>query len=250
MKFSHVVLFSLILLAFVPMISAVETLTYQINTNITIRESCHNNGTLCSSSALCNISIFNPKGVNLADNLAMTQNPSLAFFNFTINSTQIDTVGFYRYDIVCSDGGNANFGSFNLQVTGGGVDPSLPQVFTNGMLLFIILFTFSFNVWGFTRLSWSNKIDDEVITVNYMKHVKTILFFTAYMQILFISYIGYSMSQQFIYLDFATSLLRAVFWFLLSTVFPFFVGLWVFTVIFLINDKKMQKAIVRGIPIR
>ncbi len=238
------------LIMMLPMISAVETLTYEVDTNISIKETCHNNGSLCSSSAQCNISIINPKGINLVDNLAMTQDSSLAFFNFTINSTKTDTIGFYRYDIVCSDGGLTNFGTFNFQVTGGGVDPSLPQVFTNGLLLFIIVFTFGFNVWGFTRLKWTNKMDAEVITVNYMKHVKTILFFTAYMQLLFIAYIGYSMSQQLIYLDFATAMLRGIFWFLLSMVFPFFVGLWVFTVIFLINDKKMHKAIIRGIPIR
>ncbi len=240
----------LILMAIIPLISAVETLTYQIDTNITIRESCHNNGSLCSSSAICNITVFNPKGVNLVDNLAMTQDPSLAFFNFTINSTDSDTIGFYRYDIVCSDVGNTNFGSFNLQVTGGGVDPSLPQVITNGLLLAIIVFVFIFNVWGFTRLSWTNKQDGEVITINYMKHVKTFLFFTAYLMLIFIAYVGWAMSTQLIYLDFAQSLMRFIFWGLFGSLFPFFVGLWVFTIIFLLNDKKMQKAIVRGLPFR
>lgn len=233
-----------------PFALGIETLTYNINSNVSIRETCYNNGSLCSGSALCNITVFNPKGLNLVNNLAMTQDPSLAFFNYTLDSSLVDTVGFYRYDIVCFDSGLKNFGSFNLQVTAGGLDPSLPQVITNGFILAILLFTFIFNVWGFTRLKWTNRKDGQIITINYMKHVKTFLFFTAYMQLLFIVWVGWSMSQQLIYLDFAQSLMRAIFWVLMSGVLPFTVGLIVFTIMFLITDKKLEKMLVRGIPIR
>ena len=240
----------IIVIIIIPFVSGIEELTHQINTNISIRESCHNNGSLCSSAAACNITVFNPKGVNLVDNLAMTQDSSLAFFNYTINDSLTDTIGFYEYDIVCTDGGNTNFGTFNFQVTAGGIDPSLAQVITNAMILFITIFLFAFTVWGFTRLSWKNKTDGEIITVNYMKHVKTIIFVCAYLQLMFIAYMGYSISQQLIFLDFAMPIMRAIFWGLLAFFIPLFAVLWVFTVLFLINDKKMHRALVRGLPFR
>lgn len=232
-------------------VAQVETLTYEQGTIIDLKESCFNNGSLCSSSANCNISIFSPRGEAIVKDFPMTQNPSRAYFNFTLNGSSTDRVGFYRYDIVCADSGLVNFGSFNLQVTAGGNDPSIPQTISYAILLLLLVGLFIFSVFGFVKCPARNHMrDDGMIDINYMKYLKFVLFFVSYLLLMSIMFAGWQMALTVSYLDILSGIFRVATFTLLGFLTPIFIISVIMAFILLITDKKTIKAITRGVPVR
>lgn len=109
-------------LAFFPLVSAEDI--YKKNDKIDIKESCFNNGTYCSASASCNITVYKPSSVVVYSNRLMTNN--ITYHNFTlINNSDTNETGLYRYFITCNDGSLKNFATFEFEVTDtGGEEPS------------------------------------------------------------------------------------------------------------------------------
>lgn len=120
------ILFSLLFFLFLvlPLVSAQEITTDDItipfNQLYDVKRQCFNNGTFCSSTATCNLTIINADGHADVANLEMTN--QIAFHNRTI---LVNALGIGTGTMVCEDSGGdldgKNFDQFRVEVTGDGL---------------------------------------------------------------------------------------------------------------------------------
>lgn len=102
-------------------------LTIPFNQEFDLKRQCFNNGTFCSSQAVCNATIFYPDGTILTDNQEMTNQNS--FHNLTLTNFNVSQLGVMAVNMICDDPAGqiigSNFDTFEIDVTGDGFK-SLP----------------------------------------------------------------------------------------------------------------------------
>jgi len=114
------------------------------NTNFDIKEPCYNNGTYCSAAAVCNITVWIPNTQTiLVDGRGMTNGGT--FHNYTLNTSQTNTLGEYEASVKCTDGSLSNFDSFSFKVTPSGQiyeqgESMIYAIALGAMLLFVFFF--------------------------------------------------------------------------------------------------------------
>jgi len=91
-----------ILLLGIFLISLTSAVTYKFGETADIRVTCFNNGTWCSTTAECNLTLWNFEDVTVVLNQPMTNNYS--FHNLTLTPTQAAYNGLYTGSAVCIDG--------------------------------------------------------------------------------------------------------------------------------------------------
>lgn len=132
-------LFSILILIFLVGIVSSADLNFPFNQDIDIKRPCFNNGTYCSSSAVCNITILYPNGIIMpsADNIVMTNQGS--FHNITILRGEVDRLGVHQAIMSCTDtaGDIAGNGedTFTIEITG---DGQSFNVFPTELIVFVI----------------------------------------------------------------------------------------------------------------
>jgi len=139
-----VILLGMLLSYVVPVIAQETRFIAQQNTNFDIKEPCYNNGTYCSSGAVCNISVWMPNEQTiLVDGGGMTNRGT--FHNYTLNTSQTNILGDYEASITCTDGSLSNFDSFAFKVTPSGQtyqegEATIYAIALASMLLFVFFF--------------------------------------------------------------------------------------------------------------
>lgn len=120
-----------------------QDFTYKAGDTIDIKRNCFNNGTYCSASAVCNLTIIRPDTSVLLNNQPMTN--QFSFYNYTLQSSDTWTSGFYQSTMVCNDGGLKGKDEFTLQITPSGNSGTANIVF----FIFLILIFYGLNLVGF-----------------------------------------------------------------------------------------------------
>ncbi len=131
------ILYFLLILLVVPLASA-EDITISFNKEFDLKRQCINNGTYCSSSAVCNMTIFYPDGNTFLDNELMTN--QISFHNVTLPSANINMFGKHPSLMVCTDSGG--------DISGNGVDPFIIEVTGDGKRNDVFPTQFSFIILG------------------------------------------------------------------------------------------------------
>lgn len=124
----------LVMMMVLPMVSA---LVYQQNAEIDIKTNCFNNGTYCTASAQCNISIYYPNETIIVNNQPMTNQES--FYNYTLSSAYTGTLGEYHATLVCIDGVEAGNDEFTFDITYNGKEKPTEWIIIIFMIFFIVL---------------------------------------------------------------------------------------------------------------
>lgn len=105
---------------------------------IDLKVACENNGTLCSSSAACNLTvIFNNGSIILKDGEMTNQG---SFFNYTVGFSEVGT---YRNTMNCLDQGLGGVSNFNYEITMTG-DTKNWMIFTFLSLITLVALMFAF----------------------------------------------------------------------------------------------------------
>lgn len=98
-------------------LAAVEE-TFQHNDKYDLKRLCDNNGSFCSSSAVCNVTILYPNGNYLVNNQRMTNSGSV--HNYSITEVQNNKLGFEKGIMSCTDGTYSGADTFDIAITGDG----------------------------------------------------------------------------------------------------------------------------------
>lgn len=118
-------LFGMILICLL-LIQGVVATSYKQERAIDIQEPCFNNGTYCSTSAICNITIYNPQSTVLVANQRMTN--KVSYHNYTLAASSTDEIGIYKYDVSCCDytgGVLCSADTFDFEITPSGFTETL-----------------------------------------------------------------------------------------------------------------------------
>ena len=131
----------------------------QQNVNLNLTEPCFNNGTYCSATAKCNITILDNNHNILINNQLMKNLVYIHTYDFNLTNT----TGIYESTVMCSDTTQNGFDTFYFKITYNGKEE--PSDFTK--IFFIILFIaligtliYTF-ILGFVHLSrWDTDLMD------------------------------------------------------------------------------------------
>lgn len=133
----------ILLLFLLPTISA--EMIYQESSEVQLKIPCINNGTLCSGSANCDITILYPNSTTHVSRDAMTN--EAGFFSYDLSASETTPIGTYTSTVNCSDGSFNGYSTFDYEITVNGKEkPSgiVIVVFGTFFLAIIASLTFLF----------------------------------------------------------------------------------------------------------
>jgi len=223
---------------------------YEQNTLINLKIPCTNNGTFCSISARCNVTIINPQGTIIKNNVAMTRNNSL--YNVTLLESETGVKGEYEFTPCCVDGRESNCNSLIFEVTKTGSKLSTAEGIVYVIFLVAMIFTILLTLWGAVMIPFRNprSENDIVVGVNDLKYLKVFCIVFTYLLLMFIFGITRSIMENFLYVEGAYKVFNFLFWMMLSFTWPGIVVGLVFTVILFLRDKQLKQMLERGVPYR
>ena len=223
--------------------------TFKQSNDIPLRQTCTINGTFCD---FCNLSSVDyPNGSRAISNAIMTKREG--DFNFTLLSNFTGTVGEHRVNGYCGFGSDVlkNFVYF-VDVTVSGTKLSTSGGIIYLIVLGILLFLFCLSLGGAIFIPYTNKSNEEgrIIDVNNLKYVKILLWVSAYLLLIGISFVSWGLTLNFLFLTGLSGYFKMIFWTLLAGLLPLFIVTLLTFITNFITDKKIHKALVRGLPLR
>lgn len=222
------------LVAFIVLIM-IETVSasdlFPANKGIDYKKPCINNGTYCSPSAECNMTVIHPNSSLILNNVKMTN--QISFHNYTIPAQS--SSGTYTVNMVCTDNGKSGAETLYFQINPSGeeIDGSITAFYLGLLALIFVLFGIS--IYFFTTTS------------NLLIRVGS--FGMAYILLTAVSFIGYNMAQN--YLADSTAIvgvLRTIFFVLMIGALPMLLGAFSYYVIMLFKIKEIERLMEKGIP--
>jgi len=227
-----------------------SALPYRQNNPLDIKHAVRLDG-FYTSSALCNMTAYNPVWNAIIENKALTYNSTLQAYNLTIPSTKVNLTGTYCYDITCSVSGINSTQQFCVEVNPDGKDYTTAESITYIFVLLLTVSIFFFFIWGAMKIDTTPRINEynELVKVNWNRHIRNLLIVTCYLMFVFITYITWNIS--FAYLDlpsvgnFFVFLHRYSF----ALMWPFLAVYIILTFVLFIHDKKLQGLIDKGIRV-
>lgn len=202
------------------------------STSLDIREPCYKNGTYCSGSAVCNISVWKQDGITpIIVNVVMTNQG--AYHNYTLNTTQTAVLGEYEVGVVCSDASVSNYETFYFEITPNGERPSTAK----GMLylgLFVVLVLFlGASIYG-------------IIVVENM-YGRFALAWVSWIFLIAVSFVAWNLSADFLTsAPFIVSMFKIVFYFVFVASFPLMLGSIAWVVYIHTVTEEMKAMMERG----
>lgn len=225
--------------------------TFQQNTIIDFKKTCTNStGTICSSSAYCNLTIYYPNNSNSIYNVVMTNNNN-GIFNRTLAASNIDVLGNYNWDMFCCDDvdcGEAH-GTFKVTKSGGEIsqEKAIIYIAMIGLLVILLLICIA----GIGWLPDSNAKDEDglILSVNKLKYVRNVLYVVAYALLIGIVFLSSNVSYLFLETPMMGNFLFMVYKVLMYMALPMVVVWFIFIFISLFNDKEIKNMLEQGIPV-
>jgi hypothetical protein len=244
-KINYCLVLFLILMAvfLLPLINSQQN--FIVNSPIDIKLQCIINGSYCSLSSICNVTILYPNNTILANNKLMTNQYS--FHNYTITDSSI--IGNYLCSASCCDGSrcmsDVNVCDFTISKTGNEITTPQGIIYFVGLILSIIFFILS--LYFSIAIPFKNKRnDDGIISINKLKYLKLFMMMTTYVLLLLISAIAYNLTYNYLFLDGVSKIFEWIYWILLSALYPAIVLIFVGIIIFYAEDKILSKKLKRG----
>jgi hypothetical protein len=197
---------------------ASASLIYRTDETFDIKIPCVNNGTYCSASALCNITVSYPSGSIDINNQQMTYQSS--FFNYTHLATSIQ--GKYPAFVQCSDGTVNGASTFDFQITQTGKEISASQA---ALYIFMILFA-SILFLFFLALGYKiNDVDERdddgyLINVNILKNFKVLIYGLAYICFGWVLWMLYQLSLAYFDVEIGTNIFKTMFYIVFYLGYP------------------------------
>lgn len=233
-------------------ISLVGAVEYKQNTDITLRHSVRVQDAP-TSSASCNITInYIPESRALVKYEEMTYEAESETYYYLLNKTNITKSGEYCYDITCLDAGLNETSNFCFDVSPTGEEYTTAQSITYIFILILSLSLLGLCIYGAIVIPFANSrnSENEIIQVNYRKHMKIFMISMSYLILMWISYITYNISLGYLQLFAIANFFKFIYKFMLAFTLPIsVVAILVFFIVF-INDIKTDNLLKRGFTVK
>jgi hypothetical protein len=205
----------------------------------------HNLATSCQTTW-----IRLPNGSQNILNLDMTKDGTT--FYSTITSGNFSSLGTTCLGISCTDGSTTEVGSKCIDVNPQGFELREDSGIIYAVSLLIVLIIFLITLYYGITIPWANQRspDGHILHIDYKKYMKMALLFISYLILTFLFAMGKGMSYAFLQSTEAYGFFNIGFGILLIGIMPVFITMFYFTVMAAIFDKKVQRAIERGLPVR
>lgn len=204
---------------------------------------------LNSTYANCSYHVTNKNGDLLINN-NLTYNESTTSWFFDLNTTYTSEKETLSYYVYCQSTSN-EFGfissTFNIVEKS---SPDIIEAFFYGLSLIVLIVLLFVCVIAAFRLNGENEFEMGELKINYMKYVKITLFFLSYLLIIFIVFISYGITYNYLELSLASSVLWVIH-LILWVLFPlFFFGYVTIMLVKFIMDLKIKDLDERNLPER
>jgi len=235
-KFSILLIILVLIIAIMPFsLAQVESFgNFKINQKVDLIQTY--NATYCNIT-----SITSPNATIYAENVIMTK--SGVKFNYTFTSTS--ELGDYT---VCGECDTTPWcAKLNI-----GTSISTAQAILYFVFLLAAFGLFFLCLYYAVKIPWKHQRneDGEVIGINDLRYVKLFLIVMSYFILMFVSGLLRSITANFIPELGVSGFFEWIFWIMLSLMYPIIVCSLILGLIIFINNKKLQKAIQRGLPIQ
>jgi len=239
----NIIMYSILFLMLIAFASAS---TYKQNNNVDIRHSVRTNGAT-TSTAICNITVYNPDWLVLVNFESMSYDSTTQTFNYTLINTSV--VGDYCYDITCFDSGLNKTENFCIEITPTGKGFTIAQSITYLLLLAVVVGLFIFSLYGSIIIPFRNERNEynEVIRINWKKYLKVFAIVMSYMFLIWVAYLSWNLAFGYLYLDSLAKFFNWIFVLLMALALPIFITVIIFFTVIYLQDKKIQTFIERGL---
>lgn len=201
-----------------------------------------------TSTAQCNITMFNPNHVLLVQYQPMTYNSSSQTFNFTLPANQTSVIGNYCYDITCIDSGLNKTDSFCIPINPIGKGIDINETLLYGILFFLLCIICGLCIWGGYSLPVKNERNEynEIISINWKKYLKMFCIAMAYLTFVAIIFIAWNISYGYLQLNSVGLFFQYLYSILLGLALPLFIIGILIVGISLITDIKYDRLLKLG----
>ncbi len=236
-----------------PVVNAQDTTFTAVQGNtLDIRHTISANGSGANID-FANITVRFPRNNTLFISAQpMTYSVSSNDWNFTLNETQTLVIGIYPYTICAFSTIEPNeCFSFNYEITRTGTILGISGGLAYLAIFIVALFMFIITLFGAMAIRFEDHKDPEgrLVSIRGFKYVKIILMAMAWLELVFIFSIANDMATSFLFLQSAGRFFRIAYLVMLSATMPVVLGGILFCFISVLSDQKIQKSIIRGIPI-
>jgi len=222
-------------------------LTFEKDEEVNFRVRCLNeNNSYCDNTVLLTISVTAPNGTTVVNNQTMTFNET--FFNYSLPT---DDNG--RYEVFIVSPNNVNTTStFPYIVNPLGQESTTSRAILQFVILIILFFFFILSLIGSIKIPFKNykNPDGVIIGVNEIKYLKIILIVVTYILLMFIFGISRRIAETYLLQEGLERVFNWMFWLMFSFMFPIIILSFVLIIIYAVDNKKIKKALRRGVPIR
>ena len=219
------------IMLFVFSINAVSALTFEQNSKIDLTYPCTYNGTICAPTTTCNVSVIYPNGSLMIENKQSTYTGT-GIANHTITDSSIN--GVYKVPITCNfANGDADSGSADFEITPNGETLNLSKTIIYLGLIFILIIILTillYSMIAVDNFGWRIGL----IGLSYV--VSNIFFLSCW-----------KTSEAFLTaVPFLGTLFHVLFITSTAGYFPFFLGLIIYFLLDMFNEKSINTLIGRG----
>lgn len=199
--------------------------------------------TILNTTSVTLSSLSYPNGTIAVTSKTMT-NIGGKTFNYTFCNT--DDIGTYIYDYYDASG-DVYVNDFD--VTPNGEPIVLGKMVGYGFMLIIAIGLFCLLLFFGITIPYQHQRNEEglIIILNQKKYLKILCIWLAYIVLIYISSLLNDISQSYLTLSGFGGMFEIIYFTLLSFFYPIFICFLIFGIINMVMDRKMAKALERGI---
>lgn len=236
-------IFLLMLFLLIPLaVAEVETLgVFQINKPIDLVQTCSN----CTYCNLTKVQFPNSTIKRIGKNMDKRGSE----YNYSFSQTSL--IGNYIATTCCDVDGIITCVSYDFEVNGTGTTFTVGQSILYTVFIIILLFVYIISLYGALKLPFTNVRDEEnrVIGLNDLKYVKIFLWVINYLVLMSIFGLSRGITANYVPEIGLYKIFQWMYWLMFALVWPLIVCSALFALILFLQDKKINKSLIRGFPV-
>jgi len=176
------------------------------------------------------------------------------YWFYQIDSSNFSQMGEYNYGISCIHHtkiyGGAYVGEF--EVTKLGKEFTQEQSILYLIIVGVLILLLVFFIYGAIAIPFRNLRSNEefIIGINYLKYAKLFCIYFSYLLFVWIMNLLVGLTNYYLDLGLALPIFSFIFRFLSRTLFPVFILTFAYVILLIIKDKKIKRALERGITLK